>query len=253
MNPSRPSQTPTVGLVIVAHPDDETICAGGVMALLSDHGVDVIVACSTRGEGGVTGDPPVCMPADLGECREAELRLAASLLGAKSVLFLGYVDPPVAPGNLPQAATTNVDEYAGRVLGLLRSVDPDLVITHGSNGEYGHPQHVITHQAVLLAWRQWQERGRGRTEGASLYTFAAACPPSDAFGDFRNPSDVPTTTVDIAAVLQTKTEAFAAHATQVATTLKDAGLLSVQNMFPAREYYRRWAGPPLMETILSPN
>lgn len=220
------------------------------MALLADHGIDVVVACSTRGEGGVTGDPPLCLPAELGDRREAELRLAARLLGTKSVLFLGYVDPPVAPGNLPQAATTDVGEYAGRVLSLLRAVGPDMVLTHGSNGEYGHPQHVITHQAVLMAWRQWQDKTRGGTEQGSLYTFAAGCPPGDAFGAFRNPSDVPTAVVDISAVRQRKTEAFEAHATQVATTLRDAGLPSTRNMFPAREYYRRWGGAPLLETLL---
>ena len=230
------------------------------MALLASRGVDVTVACGTRGEGGVTGDPPLCRTTELGDRREAELRLAASLLGANAVVFLGYVDPPVAPGNLPQAATTDVAEYAGRVLSLLRKGNPDVVITHGSNGEYGHPQHVITHQAVLAAWRLWREGAKEETkEGAVLYTFAAACPPADAFSFFRNPSDVPTTTVDISAVRQRKTEAFAAHATQVATTLNDAGLHAhaaglhahaTEGMFPARESFRRWAGPPLLETMI---
>jgi LmbE family N-acetylglucosaminyl deacetylase len=250
MNAVQPRRGPTVALAIVAHPDDETICAGGALALLASRGVDVTVACSTRGEGGVTGDPPLCRAEDLGERREAELRQAAGLLGARSVVFLGYVDPPVAPGNLPQAAATDLTEYAGRVLNLLRSLEPDIVITHGSNGEYGHPQHVITHQAVMAAWRRWRNEAPGRAEGAALYTFAAACPPADAFSFFRNPSDAPTTTVDISTVLQRKAEAFAAHATQVATTLKDAGLLSTENMFPAREYFRRWSGPLLLEAIL---
>ncbi len=236
-------------LVIVAHPDDETICVGGAMALLARRGVDVVVAGSTRGEGGVTGNPPLCLPADLGERREAELRRAAGLLGARSVIFLGYVDPPVAAGNLPQAATTDVAEYAGRIVSLLRAVNPDLVIAHGSNGEYGHPQHVVTHRAVMAAWGLWQSEGGG--QAAALYTFAAACPPGEAFGAFRNPSDAATTVIDISTVRQRKIRAFAAHATQVSTTLEDAGLSSTRGMFPPREYFRRWAGPPLIETILS--
>jgi LmbE family N-acetylglucosaminyl deacetylase len=248
MNPSRPPQA----LIIVAHPDDETICAGGALALLAGRGVALTVACSTRGEGGVTGDPPLCEPADLGDRREAELRSAARLLGVEFVLFLGYVDPPVGPGNLPQAAAMDLAEYAGRVLKLLQSVDPDLVITHGSDGEYGHPQHIITHRAVMAAWHRWRQQQRedaGIVEGASLYTFAAGCPPEDAFSVFRNPSDAPTTVVDITAVRQRKIAAFAAHATQVATTLKDAGLPGTQNMFPSQEFYRRWTGPPLLERL----
>ena len=172
------------------------------------------------------------------------------------MLFLGYLDPPVAPGNLPQATTTDIAEYAGRIVSLLRTVDPDLVITHGSNGEYGHPQHVITHHAVLTGWRQWQgetddQTGIALDTRAALYTFAAACSLGEAFGSFRNPSDAATTIVDISAVRQRKIRAFAAHATQVATTLRDAGLASTRGMFPPREYFRRWAGPPLLEAILS--
>ncbi|MDP3046330.1 MAG: PIG-L family deacetylase, partial [Chloroflexota bacterium] len=62
MNASQLQRAPiiVIVLIIVAHPDDETICAGGTMALLASRGVDVTVACSTRGEGGVSGDPPLC-------------------------------------------------------------------------------------------------------------------------------------------------------------------------------------------------
>ena len=36
------------------------------------------------------------------------------------------------------------------------ALKPDVVITHGSNGEYGHPQHVYTHRAVRRRWARWR-------------------------------------------------------------------------------------------------
>lgn len=231
-------------LVLSAHPDDETICAGGTMALLARSGVAVTICCSTRGEGGVVGSPPVCRPQDLGACRTRELRRAGRVLGAAAVTFLGYVDPPVAAGHVLQAATGDVGEYAGRILRVLRRRRPLVVITHGSNGEYGHPQHVVTHRAMLAAWREWDN------DSAALYTFAAAASPGQYFSAFRNAEDVPTLVVDIRSVLDLKHRAFACHASQIAVTLRDAGLSDMAGMFPAWEALRRWAGPPLLEEWL---
>lgn len=233
-------------LFVTAHPDDETICAGGMIALLARRGVSVTVCCSTRGEGGVTGEPPVCLPEDLGACREGELRRAAAVLGAERVTFLGYVDPAAGPGNVLKAASDDLEEYAGRVLATLRAERPQLVVTHGSDGEYGHPQHVMTHRAVMLAWQRWGE------PGGSLYTFAPAAEAGRYFGAFRNASDPPTAMVDIASVLGLKEEAFACHASQVATTLRDAGLPRVAGMFPPWEGLSRWRGGRALEGLLGP-
>ncbi len=233
----------TRALIVVAHPDDETICAGGIIALLAGRGVKVTICCSTRGEGGVAGDPPVCLAAELGACREGELRRAAAVLGAADVRFLGYVDPPVGPSNTLRAASDDVEEFAGRLLMVLREVRPQMVVTHGSNGEYGHPQHVVTHRAVRRAWARWGQAG------ASLYTFAPAAPSGQYFGAFRNASDEPTVMVDVSGVLAVKERAFACHASQVAATLKDAGLKEVAGMFPLWEGLRRWAGGPVLEVL----
>jgi LmbE family N-acetylglucosaminyl deacetylase len=232
-------------LVVTAHPDDETICVGGVIALLARRGVKVTICCSTRGEGGVTGEPPICLPGELGARREGELRQAAAVLGAVRVMFLGYVDPAVGPGNALRAASDDLEEFAGQVLWTLRRERPQLVVTHGSDGEYGHPQHVATHRAVRLAWQRWDDAGRG-----SLYSFAPATGPGQYFGVFRNASDEATAMVDISSVLAVKERAFACHASQVATTLRDAGLAQVEGMFPPWEGLRRWSGGPALEELL---
>ncbi|HLV35170.1 MAG TPA: PIG-L family deacetylase, partial [Spirillospora sp.] len=66
-----------------AHPDDETVLAGGMIALMTQQNIRVHVVGATRGEGGELGEPPVVADrADLGAVREAELRCAVKQLGA---------------------------------------------------------------------------------------------------------------------------------------------------------------------------
>ena len=80
-------------LAISAHPDDETMFAGGMLAKLAREGNELYILVSTRGEGGEVGEPPVGPKERLGEYREAEMRCAARALGARDVFFLDYVDP----------------------------------------------------------------------------------------------------------------------------------------------------------------
>jgi LmbE family N-acetylglucosaminyl deacetylase len=61
-------------LCITAHPDDESVFAGGTLALLALRGAEVKILCCTRGEGGEAGEPPLCSRAALGALREVELR-----------------------------------------------------------------------------------------------------------------------------------------------------------------------------------
>jgi len=162
-------------LVITAHPDDETLCAGGTLALLAAQGVQITIACSTRGEGGKAGDPPLCRQEDLGAVREGELRAAAAILGVRQVLFLGYVDPPMGQDGTLYAATNDIAGFAARIGRVLRRLKPQVVLTHGSDGEYGHPQHVVTHLATLKAWQEYSEDAR-IARPIALYTFGAAKP-----------------------------------------------------------------------------
>jgi len=195
-------------LCIVAHPDDETIFVGGVLAMLARRGFAVHIASATRGEGGERGDPPLAPPERLGELRERELRCAAQALGAAAVHFLGYIDPPVGEDGRLFAYTDDVEELAGRILALMERVRPDLVLTHGSNGEYGHPAHVVTHRGVLRAHAWLREQG----PAPHLYTFSAALPGcEDVVFNEGDPVDV---VVDVTSWLRAKVAAAACHRTQ---------------------------------------
>lgn len=92
---SLPGDGPVIGvpafsraLVLIAHPDDESIACAGTMALLADAGATVTVVAATDGEATI-GSPHE--PAETGRRRRAELARSAELLGA-SVEGLGLPD-----------------------------------------------------------------------------------------------------------------------------------------------------------------
>ena len=138
-------------LAFFAHPDDETMLNGGTLALLAERGAQVHYLCATRGEGGEVGEPPVCRIEQLGEVREKEMVCAVQALGGRSLTFLGYTDPRVGPDDQLFPFTDDVTYLAGQVAASIKQFRADAVISHGSNGEYGHPAHVLCHQAALAA------------------------------------------------------------------------------------------------------
>lgn len=153
-------------LTIGAHPDDESMLAGGTLALLAERGLATHVLCATRGEGGEMGDPPVCTRAELGAVREAELRCATQALGVRSVRVLDYVDPMIGADEELYPFEADFATLAGEIQRAIREVDADVVISHGPEGEYGHPAHQLMHRAVYAAVE--------RTQPAPyLYSFAA--------------------------------------------------------------------------------
>jgi LmbE family N-acetylglucosaminyl deacetylase len=134
-----------------AHPDDETVFLGGTFAYLCSSGAEVHFICATRGEGGEMGDPPVCTRSELGEVRERELTCAVNSLGGKSLEFLDFMDPLVGPEGELYPFSDNDSEVAQRLKEHLKRIQPDVIITHGPGGEYGHPGHIQAHQALMSA------------------------------------------------------------------------------------------------------
>lgn len=147
-----PDSPPKTVLFIGAHPDDETVLAGATLALLAERGHIVQVICATRGEGGEIGEPPVVADRTaLGSAREQELRCACQALGVSQLTLLDYVDPAVGPEDDLYPFTDDFDGFVAQLRDLLLASAPAIVLTHGTDGEYGHPAHQFVHQAVLEA------------------------------------------------------------------------------------------------------
>ena len=81
-------------LFLHAHPDDETLATGALIAELVARGVEVAVVTATRGERGEITDPELAD--DLVALRERELAAALAVLGVRHHAFLGT--PPARAG-----------------------------------------------------------------------------------------------------------------------------------------------------------
>ena len=180
-------------VALFAHPDDEAYSAAGTLHLFVRRGDRVRVVSATRGEGG--GDA---------ELRSAELAASCAIIGAEPPLFLDLPDGEVAAHT----------ERALARLGELVGVMPDLLISHGADGAYGHVDHLACHRIAMRF-------------GARSKLFAAF-PPAifrgvrrslrkvlpQLIGDVElgTPLDIE---VDIRAVAQLKLQALAAHRSQL--------------------------------------
>jgi LmbE family N-acetylglucosaminyl deacetylase len=135
-------------MAVLAHPDDESLGAGGTLAYYAARGVHTYLLTATRGERGRffdNADRPD--DAEVGRVREGELRTAAAELGIREVSLLGYGDGGLADADPVQAAA--------RIAAHLRRVRPHVVLTFGFDGAYGHPDHIaisqLTGAAIPLA------------------------------------------------------------------------------------------------------
>ena len=130
-------------MAILAHPDDESMGMGGTLAKYASEGVEVFLLTATRGDRGryrglAQNDPAHPGREALAKIREAELRNAAAVLGIREVSLLDYHDQ-----DLDRA---NAAEVTAAIAGHIRRIRPDVVLTFGPDGAYGHPDHIAISQ-----------------------------------------------------------------------------------------------------------
>lgn len=126
-------------LAVFPHPDDETLGMGSTLARYAAEGIEVHLVCATRGERGwFDSEGPNPGLEGLARIREAELRCAAEQLGIHEVSFLDYID-----GDVDQA---DPEEIIGRLVSHIRRIKPQVVVTFGPDGAYGHPDHIALSQ-----------------------------------------------------------------------------------------------------------
>lgn len=135
-------------MCVLAHPDDESLGFGGTLARYSEEGVQTYLLTATRGERGRYYEPEQMPGLEVvGRTRETELRRAANVLGVHETSLLGYID-----GDLDQADPRKIEN---QIAAHIRRVRPQLVLTFGPDGAYGHPDHIAVSQftsaAIVLA------------------------------------------------------------------------------------------------------
>lgn len=219
-------------LLVHAHPDDEAIATGGVMARAHDAGHRVVLVTATRGElGEIHNMDEASTRPRLGEVRTRELEEAGRLLGVDRQVFLGFRDSDMAgrAGNDDPLSfhAAPLEVAAERLAAVLRAERPEVVITYTKEGTYGHPDHIKAHLTTvaaldLLRDEGWEPdrayesalprsvveeiRARMAAEGVS------GGPPADLFG---TPDAEITVTVDVRDLALRKRDALAAHVSQI--------------------------------------
>lgn len=206
-------------LIVHAHPDDESLFTGHIIADRIAAKAEVMVFTLTRGERGkVKLDELKALEGDLGAMgsfRSAELMEALKAFGDVKHAFAGtraYLDSgmrinpwgkPAKPRDLDElalsAASTTIiaDDIAAKIL----EFKPDAVLTYNRRGGFGHPDHKMAHDATAMAIRKVTKKLRARAP-----QFWVIAEPRESF-------DAEIGNAKTAAV---KKAALEAHASQVA-------------------------------------
>ena len=200
------SPTPSRAVAVVAHPDDESWLLGGTLARWSADGADVHVVVATAGDAGVDRRGPG-HDQPLAELRRAELAAACDVLG------VGHTVVGLPDGRVPEHEA----ELARELLAILKLHQPDVVLTHGLDGDYGHVDHLsvalVVRRVAPDAWCAALPPGR-------LHAVWRACRNAGFGGvakglharDFGTDGDV---AIELGPHWETKRRALRCHASQV--------------------------------------
>lgn len=217
-----------------AHPDDESIATGGVMAQAAAAGHRVVLVCATDGAVGEPTFGSVPSHSTLAAVRLAELEESGRILGAARVEWLGYGDSGMEneptnddPDCFWQA---DVEAAAGRLAAILRDEAADLLTVYDERGGYGHPDHIQVHRvghraAELAATARVFESTMNRDRMRALADFAFEGADDDPelaqqreemrATDMGTPASEITHQIDVSAVVDVKRRSMAAHRSQI--------------------------------------
>ncbi len=147
-------------MIVHAHPDDEVIPTGGLLARCADEGIRTVLVTCTDGSQGfgpdfVNSGEPGHDPSDVAAVRKIELERSCAALGVTHIELLGYRDSGMEgweANKHPDAfCRADLEDAAQRLATLIEHYRPDVLITYGNNGGSGHPDHVNAHLITLLA------------------------------------------------------------------------------------------------------
>jgi N-acetyl-1-D-myo-inositol-2-amino-2-deoxy-alpha-D-glucopyranoside deacetylase len=242
-------------MAVHAHPDDEAIGTGGILARAAAEGIKTVLVTCTGGEVGEIAPDTGATLENLGEIRRRELQEAAEILKVTHLEMLGYRDS----GMMGTADNEHPDSFHKadlnaailRVVSLVRKYRPSVIVTYDENGFYGHPDHINAHRVAVGAYYRagdaGLEDGQEPFSPSKLYYTAIAKSQFKEFGrrlrelgidgpggrrldevelegdavqadidmPWGLPDELVTTAIDVSAYASQKRKALWAHATQM--------------------------------------
>ncbi len=239
----KPTFTPKRLLLVHAHPDDESLFTGHVIAKAVNDGVDVMVLTLTRGERGrmkleelkgIEGNLSA-----VGAFRAAELKNALAELGVTHHKFAGtraYLDSgfginvwsrATKPKNLDEMALAAVSTavISEDIFQVIKEFKPDFLLTYNRRGGFGHPDHKRANEASAMALRRYSKETKGKA------------PQFWVISEGRERFDVAIGTPETAAI---KKAALSAHASQIAVHAETYSIVSGKEIrYDRKERIRR--------------
>lgn len=122
-------------LVVHAHPDDEVFATGAATSVLSEQGWNVVLRVATAGMHGASD----------------HLSASCALLGIAEWDWLGAPDQWIDDGGRNSSRTlaaAQPQDVAAAIDAAVDKLQPELILTVGSDGLTGHPDHIAIAQAV---------------------------------------------------------------------------------------------------------
>jgi LmbE family N-acetylglucosaminyl deacetylase len=258
-------------LAIFAHPDDEAFGTGGSLSRYAASGAQVALICATRGEVGEISDSSYATPETLGEVRESELRCAAETMGISQLIFLNYRDSGMVatPENDDPRAFINAPaaEVVQSLVGAIRRIQPNVIVTFEPNGGYGHPDHIAIHKHTVAAFKvtadpAYPAPGSPWQVSRLFYTaiprsfflemrrqLEAAGEDVEQFASFEErgwPDENVTVTLDVSATVEDKWLALNCHRTQFGpkNLFRRLPEPTVKQLMSREHFALAWPEPP---------
>jgi N-acetyl-1-D-myo-inositol-2-amino-2-deoxy-alpha-D-glucopyranoside deacetylase len=242
-------------LVVHAHPDDESIFTGHIIAERLAAGAEVYVLTLTRGERGKvkleelkglegqlramgafrSGELKVALT----ELQKAGSKLQHSFAGTRAFLDSGMrinsMGRPTKKNRtdemaLASASTAVIAEDIERVMNEFK---PDAILTYNSKGGYGHPDHKMAHHATAMAIRHYRRQKR---RAPQFWVLAEANERFDvAIGDAKT--------------AKFKRAALEAHSSQVSIFPETYSIGATETRYDAPERIRKATPSPLVHLL----
>lgn len=234
---------PLTLMTVHAHPDDESSSTGGILARYAAEGIRTVVVTCTNGElgdapGGIKPGEPGHDESEVARIRRGELEEACATLGVDHLEMLGYHDSGMVDWehkDRPDVFCNVAVDVAGAQLGaLFEQYRPDVVVTYDENGGYDHPDHVHASRITMAAMEQTNIPAKVYFTAFRRNMFERFLAVLEELGadvsEFPQPDEQMvslmetieariTTVVDVAAVVERKRVALAAHASQIEESL----------------------------------